>query len=67
LIEHSKDNIIQVALNRVRRCSTAITDKEVVIVNSATDEGLDPYEKEEEEIIGVCDDSNYKKQSGWKS
>jgi len=44
----------------VRRYPTAITNKEVVVVNSATDEGLDPSEEEEEEIIEVCDDSTYK-------
>ena len=67
LVEHLRAKTIHVALNRVRHCPTAITDKEVVVVKPVNKkdleediEDLGSEEKKEGEIMvtyvpQVCD------------
>ena len=40
-MEHPKAKTIRVALNRVRHCPTAITEKEVVVVKPVSEEDLE--------------------------
>ena len=40
-VEHPRAKTIRVALNRVRHCPTAITDKEVVVVKPVNEEDLE--------------------------